>query len=81
MQHQLRRLVCVLRKYIFSRLLSMLLLPMTGRPVDVEVSEMGLFISDENAGAVYRVAYNSSFDAAATALAQQQITPYEAGPP
>ena len=42
---------------------------------------MGLFISDENAGAVYRVAYNASFDAAVAALAPQQINPYEAGPP
>ena len=52
-----------------------------GRPVDVEVSKMGLFISDENAGAVYRVAYNASFDAAVAALAPQQINPYDAGPP
>lgn len=59
----------------------MMLVSDAGRPVDVEVSKMGLFISDENAGAVYRVAYNSSFDAAVAALAPQQVNSYEAGPP
>jgi len=51
-----------------------------GRPVDVEVSKMGLFISDDKGGAVYRVAYNLSFDAAVAALASQSVNPYEAGP-
>lgn len=46
----------------------------------MEVSKMGLFISDDQGGAVYRMAYNSSFDAAVAALASQTVNPYEAGP-
>ena len=41
---------------------------------------MGLLISDDKGGAVYRVAYNSSFDAAVAAFASQSISPYESGP-
>ena len=44
------------------------------------VSKQGLFISDDLAGAVYRVAYNSSFEAAASAAAPQAISPYTGGP-
>ena len=52
-----------------------------GRPVDVEVSSMGLLISDDYGGAVYRVAYNASFEAAVATFAPTQVKPYEAGPP
>ena len=52
-----------------------------GRPVDVEVSNMGLLISDDQGGAVYRVAYNTSFDAAVASFAPTQVKPSEVGPP
>ena len=52
-----------------------------GRPVDVEVSNMGLLISDDQGGAVYRVAYNTSFDAAVATFAPTQVKPSEVGPP
>ena len=44
------------------------------------VSKLGLFISDDLGGAVYRVAYNASFEAAANAASPQQISPYTGGP-
>ena len=44
------------------------------------VSKQGLFISDDLAGAVYRVAYNASFEAAASAAAPQAISAYTGGP-
>ena len=52
-----------------------------GRPVDVAASKMGLLISDDLGGAVYRVAYNTSFAAAAATFAPTQINPFQAGPP
>lgn len=47
----------------------------------MEVSRQGLFISDDKGGAVYRVAYNTSFDAAVAALAPQEIRADTGGPP
>lgn len=66
---------------MLAMLLRSLLGEPAGRPVDVEVSSMGLFISDDQGGAVYRVAYNASFDAAVATFAPTQVKPYEAGPP
>ena len=42
---------------------------------------MGLLISDDQGGAVYRVAYNRSFDTAVATFAPTQVRPFEAAPP
>ncbi len=62
-------------------LVSTIVVAPAGRPVDVEVSNMGLLISDDQGGAVYRVAYNRSFDTAVATFAPTQVRPFEAAPP
>nr|QOL01109.1 putative extracellular protein CSOL_036 [Pseudococcomyxa simplex] len=52
-----------------------------GRPVDVaQARDNSLLVSDDKAGVVYRISYNSSFEAAATAAAATPVTAYQ-GPP
>ncbi len=42
---------------------------------------MGLMISDDQGGAVYRVAYNKSFDTAVASFSPTRVKPFEATPP
>ena len=52
-----------------------------GRPVDVaQTRDNSLLVSDDKAGVVYRISYNTSFEAAAAAAAATPVTAYQ-GPP
>ncbi len=52
-----------------------------GRPVDVaQAKDNSLLVSDDKAGVVYRISYNSSFEAAAATAAATPVTAYQ-GPP
>ncbi len=45
-----------------------------------QARDNSLLVSDGKVGAVYRISYNSSFDAAVAAAAQQDIAPAPVGP-
>lgn len=52
-----------------------------GRPVDVQQArDNSLLVSDDKAGVVYRISYNSSFDAAAAAAAAAPASRVYEGP-